>query len=446
MKKLILLLALAAFILSGCSSGSNAEQEERFVLETEQQQEYKNIIDETLKSYYWYYDESSFAYFESTVPQENDSTKAMFDAVRENGMELSSSSGKKAVLYTVDLIHFNGNKAGTAYFYFIRDDLAGMYYSAEGNPASAYGFDTRNVFAKGTEFLNYESDLPEIEYTKNNSWNLPDGFMSEGVDSRGNKVYLNIAEGKLMVYRFRNNAFTLMRTSNFPSTMGMAAVSATFYDGNKIAVMLGAVVENQVEGGTARVISEKVIFLDENYNITNKELPLTKDSYTCISSFKNGLLLINDSSGEFYTENGNGDWTSSISYNINVQATAFKEADLDMDGVSEFILTDGKDLFIYREDDHNFICIWRTNISVDSFYGYIYTGDTNGDNAEEIYIADNTGTAIRYTLSINGLVSKNEDINYGDMFYVGDFNDDGKADYIKVEGAENPEKTLFIAK
>ncbi len=110
MKKLILLLALAAFILSGCSSGSNAEQEERFVLETEQQQEYKNIIDETLKSYYWYYDESSFAYFESTVPQENDSTKAMFDAVRENGMELSSSSGKKAVLYTVDLIHFNGNK------------------------------------------------------------------------------------------------------------------------------------------------------------------------------------------------------------------------------------------------------------------------------------------------------------------------------------------------
>ncbi|MCI8342115.1 MAG: VCBS repeat-containing protein [Firmicutes bacterium] len=443
MRKFIILL-FSVFILSGCSDNSAPVEHERLVLTLEQQESYKNEIDEFLKNYYWYYDENSFAYFESVVPSKNDGTESIFEAVKESGYELENYSGKNAVLYTVNLMHFNGNKAGAAYFYFVSEELAGMYYSAEDNPSSAFGFGTRNVFAKGTAFAHYETEAPEMEYKNFYSRVLPNGFMSEGTNRQGDKIYLDVSDGTLSVYRFRNNAFSLIRMTSFPAYAGMKAFSATFYDGGKIAVMLGTPVENETEGSAERIISEKVVFLDENYNITKDEIVLTKDTYSCIASVDEGLLLFGGSKGEIYTNDAEG-WKSESSYNISVQATAFKISDLDGDGNAEYILTDGKDLFIYRKNGYNMNCIWRTNISVDSFYGYIYTGDTNGDGAEEIYIADNTGTAIRYVISQNGLVSHNEDILYGDMFYVSDYNGDGKSDYIKSVGAENPEKKLFIA-
>lgn len=443
MKKIILLLVLI-FIFSGCASNSGEEEGKSFTLNQTQQENYKALIDEELKSFYWYYDEQSIAYFQSTVPAVGDTAKAIFEASKENGYDLEKYSGRGAVVYTVDLTHFNKKKAGTAYFYFVKNSIVGTYYVGVDNTESAYGFKTRNIFAEGTQFFNYETDKPSMEYKSMNLTNIPDGFMSESLDDVGNKQYLNIVDGALLVYKFKNNRFSLVKEVSYWGGNGRKAMSATFYEGNKIAVLLGTEADCGDECDDGRLIVEKLVFLNEYYSLTNEEMVLTNSAYSCVASVEDGLILINDKSIEVYSKE-DGIWKSKTSYYTNVQATAFLCDDLDGDGVNEYLLTDGNDLYMYRKNGISLNCIWRTNISVESFYGYIYAGDTNNDGAKEIYICDNTGTAIRYTLAQKGFVAKNDDISYSDRFYVSDFNNDGLADYIKSQGEEKYTKTVYIA-
>lgn len=443
MKKIFLLLVLM-FIFTGCASNAGDEEEKRFTLNQTQQENYKALIDEELKSFYWYYDEQSLAYFQSTVPAVGDSTKSVFEASKENGYDLEKYSGRGAVVYTVDLTHFNNNKAGTAYFYFVKNSIVGTYYVGVNNTETAYGFKTRNIFAEGTQFSNYETDKPSMEYKIINSANIPDGFMSETIDDAGTKQYLNIVDGALLVYKFKNNRFSLVKDVSYWGGSGRKAMSATFYDGNKIAVLLGVEAGGGDECDDGRLLAEKLVFLNEYYSITNEEMALTNSAYSCVASEEDGLILINDKSMEVYSKE-DGTWKNKTSYYINVQATAFLCDDLDGDGIKEYLLTDGKDVYVYRKNGISFNCIWRTNISVESFFGYIYAGDTNNDGAKEIYICDNTGTAIRYTIAPNGLVAKNDDISYSDRFYVSDFNNDDLCDYIKSEGEEKYTKKVYIA-
>ncbi|MGE4213413.1 MAG: FG-GAP repeat domain-containing protein [Anaerotignaceae bacterium] len=443
MKKIFLLLLLI-FTFSGCASNSNEEEETRFTLNQTQQENYKTLIDEELNSFYWYYDEQSLAYFQSTVPVVGDATKLIFEASKENGYDLEKYSGRGAVVYTVDLMHFNKNKAGTAYFYFVKNSIVGTYYVGIDNADSAYGFKTRNVFSEDTQFVNYETDKPDMEYKSINAGNIPDGFMSETIDDAGNKQYLNIVDGALLVYKFKNDRFSLVKNISYWGGNGRKAMSATFYDGNKIAVLLGSQAASGEECDGGRLMSEKLVFLNEDYSLTGEEMVLTNSAYSCVVSVEDRLILINDKNIEVYASE-DGEWKSKTSYYTNVQATAFLCEDLDGDGIKEYLLTDGKDLYMYRKNGISLHCIWRTNISVESFYGYIYAGDTNNDDSKEIYICDNTGTAIRYTVATNGLVAKNDDISYSDRFYVSDFNNDGFADYIKSQGEEKYTKTVYIA-
>ncbi|MEA5084036.1 MAG: DUF4830 domain-containing protein [Lachnospiraceae bacterium] len=443
MKKIFLLLVLI-FIFSGCSSNSGEEEEKRFTLNQTQQENYKALIDEELRSFYWYYDEQSIAYFQSTVPVVEDSTKSIFEASKENGYDLEKYSGRGAVVYTVDLMHFNKNKAGTAYFYFVKNSIVGTYYVGIENTESAYGFKSRNVFADGTQFSNYETDNESMEYKNISSANIPDGFMSESLDDAGNKQYLNIVDGTLLVYKFKNDRFSLVKDISYWGGNGRKAMSATFYDGNKIVVLLGVEACDGDECNDGRFMAEKLVFLNEYYSLTNQEMALTNSAYSCVASVEGELILINDKNTEIYSSE-EGTWKGKTSYYTNVQATAFLCDDLDGDGVKEYLLTDGKDLYMYRKNGISLNCIWRTNISVESFYGYIYAGDTNNDGAKEVYICDNTGTSIRYTLAPSGLAAKNDDISYSDRFYVSDFNNDGLSDYIKSQGEEKYTKTIYIA-
>ena len=443
MKKILLLLVLI-FIFSGCASNSGEDEEKRFTLNQTQQDKYKTLIDEELKSFYWYYDQQSMSYFQSTVPVVGDNTKAIFEASKENGYDLEKYSGRGAVVYTVDLTHFNNKKAGTAYFYFVKNSIVGTYYVGVENTESAYSFKTRNIFAAGTQFSKYETDKTSMEYKIINSANIPDGFMSETIDSAGTKQYLNIVDGDLLVYKFKNNRFSLVKNVRNWGGKGIKAMSATFYDDNKVAVLLGSPTGSGEECDGGRLMSEKLVFLNEYYSLTGEEMVLTNSAYSCVTWDEGKLMLINDKNMEAFAYE-DGAWKSKTSYYTNVQATAFLCDDLDGDGVKEYLLTDGKDLYMYRKNGISLNCIWRTNISVESFYGYIYAGDTNNDGVKEIYICDNTGTAIRYTIGLNGLVAKNDDISYSDRFYVCDFNNDGFADYIKSQGEEKYTKKVYIA-
>ena len=107
-------------------------------------------------------------------------------------------------------------------------------------------------------------------------------------------------------------------------------------------------------------------------------------------------------------------------------------------------MTDGFDLYMYRKTLMGYINIWRTHITVENFTVYIYSGDLNDDGIKEIYISDITGTAVRYVLTEKGLITRNEDIEYGNNIYSGDFNGDGKDDYIKMFFGEKVEQTMYI--
>ena len=58
-------------------------------------------------------------------------------------------------------------------------------------------------------------------------------------------------------------------------------------------------------------------------------------------------------------------------------------------------------------------------------------GDLNRDGVLELYLTDNYGSAIRYTLGQWGLVTRNEDIDYGEILVVADLNGDGQSDCIQ---------------
>ena len=110
--------------------------------------------------------------------------------------------------------------------------------------------------------------------------------------------------------------------------------------------------------------------------------------------------------------------------------------DLDNDGVTEYIFTDGMDIFIYRKTLSVFKCIWSTHLSIESFEKYIYTGDLNRDGIKEIYVFDSTGTSSKYIIGEKGLYTQNENIDYGQRYHVTDFNGDGMPDCFIISGAD----------
>lgn len=60
--------------------------------------------------------------------------------------------------------------------------------------------------------------------------------------------------------------------------------------------------------------------------------------------------------------------------------------DLDGNGVKEYLMSDGMDLYLYQKNDNNFRKIWSTHLGVESLYGPITSGDLNRDGVKEVYV------------------------------------------------------------
>ena len=442
MKKLILLL-LCACLCTGCSDQTAMTDAPVFSLTAQQQETYETIIDETLNQFYWYYQADSLQYASTTIPQETEETAAIFAASAESGYDLSRYAGREAVVYTVRLQQFNHADGGLCTFYFVGDTLAGVFHSAYDDPESAYALSIRNPFAKETTFAAYESEAESLPYTRASSRQMPDGFCDRYVDEQQYHWYLSFSGHQLMLYRFQNGYFSLQRTINVQSQTGLLPLSAAFTADGGLAVIVGSEIENANDSGQSRYISEKAVFYDATFRLTGEEITFTSGSYSCVALVDGETAFLNENTMETYTYTQEG-WQRQAVYTLGVGATAFLETDLDEDGQKEYLFTDGLDLYVFHKEAQSFHCIWRTNVGVESFSGFLYAGDTNGDGVEEIYVSDATGTAIRYVVTKNGLVSRNEDINYQQQFFVDDFDGNGVADYILKEGAEAPVKTLYL--
>jgi hypothetical protein len=118
-----------------------------------------------------------------------------------------------------------------------------------------------------------------------------------------------------------------------------------------------------------------------------------------------------------------------------------KASDIDGDGINEFVMTDGTNLFMYRLDETSAL-LWRTHLSLESMSGRFYIEDLNGDGIKEIYVSDiYLNTSAKYTLADYGF--KAFSVDYGKEYIPGDFNGDGKMDYIAI-GNDDESYKIFI--
>ena len=140
-----------------------------------------------------------------------------------------------------------------------------------------------------------------------------------------------------------------------------------------------------------------------------------------------------------------GLWQRTERLRLRHFVTQFHAADLDGDGIKEYLMTDGMDLYLYHKTEGGFRLLWSTHLGVENFYGTLSSGDLNRDGVKEVYACDVTGTTIRYLLTEKGLETANEDIGYGQCIYPLDFNGDGLEDYWFVEDNINRRGKLYLA-
>lgn len=441
LKRFVCMFLAASLLLSGCG-GAN-DEEDTFSLSKSQQEKYAGIIEDELNSFYWHYDSSSLAYYEAKVPDDTDDNAQLFKASEESGFNMKSYAGKNAVCYTANLTHINSENAGLVYFYFVRNSIVGLFYSPAAYPSKYVGLNIRNVFTPYAGIKKNESDK---EYLSDNYSGKKLNVLSEGFSSQykteNGSLFAEIASTSVNIYRYSRGNIKKYAVLSSSQLESLRPISVSFTPDGGVAVIVGTATEGNDEMETERIFSEKVLFFNNSFSKQNYSIDLSNGSYSCVSTAGDRLVLINDKTTEFY-ENNNGNYVKTASYYTNIQATDFKEADIDKDGVNEYIITDGKDLYIYRINDKSVSCIWRTNVSADCYYGYIYTGDLNDDGTDEIYICDSTGTIIRYVIGKDGLISRNEDIAYSQRIYAGDFDNDGRDDYIFFDGENN---TLYMRK
>ena len=422
MKKRLLAL-LGLFLLCGCGG----EEETAFSLTAEEQQAYTKTIDSVMEEFYWDYDRASLTFGGATVPENTEENVRLFEASRACEYNLKGKAGKDAVLAEAELLHYNGDNAGTLQCWFVGGNLSGVAYSG-GFDKEYYSLLERNPFLADGGFQAYENwtGMP-VHFTEANGEFSPEGIYATGKDADGNTLAVSIQNGAAAVYRYNGG---LSRYRNFSYGNGLEATSAAFLSKGdvRLAVLVSSI-ETSGESDADKTYSraERIMLYDENLHVAG-EIPLEGELCTAVGGEGDQLYLFIDQSMDVY-EKGEENWSMVASRKLKHPVSQFHATDLDGDGVTEYLMTDGMDLYLYHNTGGSMRRIWSTHLGVENFYGPITTGDLNGDGVKEIYACDTTATTIRYVLTEKGLQTENEDIGYGQCIYPCDFDGNGKWDY-----------------
>lgn len=430
---------IAALMLCGCSSASDGDGSQAFSISEEKESSYSAQIESAMNSFYWRYDSDSLSYDSGTVPEDEYS----LECSARSGYNLASEKGHDCIVATADLLYFNREIAGTVYFYFTGNDLAGLYYIPSGSdePCSMH---VRNAYLVSSPFTSAETDAEEAEYTVKSTSRISSEGIFDTVTLDGvsyciltDGISLTITEGASESY------FRTRKEIDF-SRDGLLPVSAVFINGTTEMAVLYGVETYSEEGAVPITVPQKIVFFDSDFNITESEI-ITDGSDVYSVGYDSGCLLVARSrSIDSYPLTGTAAGAKEASYYVGKSVTGMKITDLDGDGETEFIFTDGMDIFIFHRVNSVFKCVWSTHLSIESFEKYIYTGDLNHDGIEEIYVFDSTGTTSKYEIGENGLYTSNENIDYGQRYHVADFNGDGADDCLIISGADVNTQELRI--
>lgn len=438
MKKRIGIL-LSLFLLAACGQG---EAEEQLQLAAAEQETYIEWIDAAMEEFYWQYDRSTLQFEAAVLPAAGEDAERLFAAAEDCEYPLRRQAGQKVILAEAALLHYNGDSAGTLQCYLTESALIGAVYQG-GYDHGYYSLRQRNPFLLDGHFQAYESwnGMGEAFQAGSGTFS-PEGIYSVSRDAAGNTLAVSIRDGRAEVYRYADG---LSRWRNFSYGSGLEAASAVFLNGEdaRLAVLVSSITEGENEGEKTYSRAEKIVLYDETLNPIG-EFPPESALCTALGAEKNRLYLFSEKNMDIYEPVEDG-WVRTESRRLKHSVTQFHAADLDGDGVQEYLMTDGMDLYLYRNVGGNFRLLWSTHLGVENFYGPIWSGDLNGDGVKEIYACDVTGTTIRYILTPYGLQTENEDIEYGQCIYPCDFDGNGRTDYWFVFDNIDRKGQLYLA-
>jgi len=443
MKK-IAIMAILGLCLFGVSGCEQEDAEIIFSITAEEQTSYRQQINVLMDMYYWNYDNDSLTFSSGIVPDRNEENEKMFLASEACEYTMESVAGKQAVIAVGTLLHYNGDNAGELICYFVDEKLSSVFYRG-GYDHAVYSLLERNPYMSDGSFVQYENwqGMRTVGYTQQ-SGSLPDsGFQASGSD--GVNVYsAAIVNGKAEIYALSGKTLSRYHTITGPNDL--EATDATFMrkeDGTFLLAVLYGHVSSHTHEDRYRVPSDRLILYNNAFGTASE---ISFDGYAALAVYADGdLLLVSTEQGiETYEESEEG-WIKTHRDIMRHRVTQFLSVDVDGDGVREYFMTDGLDLYMYHRVDSGFREVWRTHLGVESFYGALYSGDLNGDGIKEIYICDATGTTIRYILTEKGLRSSNEDIDYGQAIYPCDWNMDGVDDYWEVNPAAELSGVLMLS-
>ena len=108
-----------------------------------------------------------------------------------------------------------------------------------------------------------------------------------------------------------------------------------------------------------------------------REIPLEGELCTALGAEDGRLYLFIDKNMEIYEEK-DGSWQNTGTRKLRHQVTQCHITDLDGDGVKEYILTDGMDLYVYHAVNDSFRVLWSTHVVRGKLLWYRLSGDSNG--------------------------------------------------------------------
>lgn len=459
MKKIILFL-IFVFCLTGCTSNTNTEQSLK--LSKKQIKTYNEIINTELQSHYWNYNENSNTFERGYVESDQSPNYDMIiNACESVGLDIKKYSGNEVVIATTELQHFNNDDAGKAYFYFIGSRLIGKYYIFNGK---VYSVNDKNIFLKDISFNNLENTELTAEF---NPLDIKVNFDDyRDIDDDGNFAVID-DDYKLSIYKLSNKNFRLIKNISYLNE-GLYPMDICFNDKGAV-VLLGKNDESITSNANQSVEYEdghesddendyflkswKIEFLDKNFKKRRESIDLDLSTYTSVNVVDGKLLLSRGNSIDIFEEQDDSSWIKSTQIMLKNNIEHLRFTDIDGNGKLEAVAIDGMDLYVF-EFNETFELIWKTNLSINSMKNSLYVEDLNGDGVKEIYIEDLSDTTARYILENKGFKSYSNGIEYLHKLIVGDFNCDGKADYIEsitLEDEDDTEATeskatLYLAK
>ena len=458
-------LPLIAGVFSGCQK-QEAAPAAAFSLSAAEEAAYAATIDQVLSEYYWKYDAASLAFAEGEVTREPEAQNASARC----DYALEKQAGRACITATVTLLYASDEPAGTGTFYFKGNNLLGFWYAAPGAAASAYSLLDRNLYPAGEMPDKLESAAGYAANRTESALSLPTGgrLVAVGHSATHPQLLCLLLERRLTVYGLEAGVLTPLAALDWETER---PITAAFLTDGTLAVLLGDYVGDGSDDG-GRIVSSRVAFYSlsappeepeaapeeagfpeeapaevesaaETASAADPGLPealterypaLEAAACTGLAALATGegpaLAVFSSRSLKQYQITAEGPILAFRQY-LGHSVTSMTAGDLTGDGTTEYFLISGLDCYLYRAVESGYEKIWQTHVNGSFFQGPAWMGDLNRDGVLELYLTDNYGSAIRYTLGQWGLVTRNEDIDYGEILVVADLNGDGQSDCIQ---------------